>query len=89
MPDHDETEILTDEQIEEGPAGLDEQSWRARLATAQTRQDLLAGVRERWLEEDLSHLDESLDDPDELVSAISEATGLSREAVEDELDALG
>lgn len=88
MTDHDETEILTDEQIEEGPASVDQRPWRTRLAAAQTRQDLLAGVRERWLDEDLSELDESLDDPEELVSVLSEATGLTRDEVEDELDQL-
>lgn len=63
MPHEDETEILADEQIEEGPAGGHERPWRTRLATAQARQDLLVGVRERWAEADLDQLDPSFDDP--------------------------
>lgn len=88
MSDHDETEILTDEQIETGPAGTSDRPWRMRLARSQTRQDLLAGIQERWGGEELrdSELDHLIDEPDRFVEAISQATGLTPEAVEDELD---
>lgn len=88
MTHHKDTEILTDEQIEEGPASTDDRPWRKRLATAQARQDMLTDVRQRWVDADLAHLDDSIDDPDRFVDEISAATGMSREAIEDELDAL-
>lgn len=87
MSEHDETDILSDEQIEEGPAGGSDREWRLRLATSQARQDLLMGIRDRWRGELAdSELEELVDHPDRFVSAISQATGLTREAVEDELD---
>jgi len=90
MPDRDETEILTDEQIEQGPASSSDRPWRIRLAMAQARQDLLVGVQDRWGENAFgdSEFDELIDEPDRLVAAISQATGLTSEAVEDELDAM-
>ena len=88
MSEHDETEILTDEQIEEGPAATGDRAWRKRLATAQARQDLLTDVRQRWIEADLAHLDESIDDPDRFLDEISQATGMSRQVIEEELDSL-
>jgi hypothetical protein len=88
MAHQDETEILSDEQIEEGSASAEERPWRVRLATAQARQDLLVGIQERWAEADLAQLEASLDDPDRFVREISRATRLTPEAVEDELDNL-
>lgn len=87
MSEHNETDILSDEQIEEGPASASDRMWRLRLATSQARQDLLMGVRDRW-RSDLDHadLEELVDHPDRFVSTISQATGLTQEAVEDELD---
>lgn len=86
MSDHDETEILTDDQIERGPSAMGDRPWRQRLADAQMAQDFMLGVQDRWSETDLADLDDMLEDPDRLVERISEATGLTREAVEDELD---
>jgi hypothetical protein len=86
MTDHDDTEILSDEQIQEGPAHANDRPWRQRLATSQARQDLLAGVRDRWSGTDLADIESTFDDPDQFVSRISEATGLTTKAVEDELD---
>lgn len=88
MTDHDDTEILSDDQIDEGPADADDRPWRQRLATAQARQDLVTGVRNRWSDADFGDMESTLDDPDRLVSEISQATGLTAEAVEDELDAM-
>lgn len=87
MSEHNETEILSDDQIEEGPASARDRTWRLRLATSQARQDLLMGVRDRW-RGDLadSELEDLIDHPDRFVSTISQATGLTRDAVEDELD---
>ena len=86
MTDHDETEILSDDQIEQGPAHAGDRPWRQRLATSQARQEFITGVRDRWSGADLGDIESTLDDPDRLVSGISEATGLTTKAVEDELD---
>jgi hypothetical protein len=86
MTDYDDTEILSDEQIHEGPAHVDDRPWRERLATSQARQDLVSGVRDRWSDADFAGIESTFEDPDQFVSRISEATGLSIKAVEDELD---
>lgn len=86
MTDHDDTEILSDDQITEGPSHAGDRAWRRRLAISQARQDLVTGVRDRWSDTDLGDMESTLDDPDRFVSGISEATGLTPEAVEDELD---
>lgn len=88
MSDHDETEILTDDQIEDGPATAGERPWRQRLSTSQMAQNFLLGVQDRWSEADLADLDELLDRPESLVEEISEMTGLAPDVIEDELDKL-
>lgn len=89
MSDH-ETEILSADQIEEGPAGGDERPWRVRLAASEDYQDLISGVESRWAEHDLdrSELEGLTDQPDRFVGVIAAATGLTPEAVEDQLDEL-
>ena len=86
MTDHDDTEILSDDQIDEGPASAGDRPWRQRLATSQTRQDLITGVQHRWSDTDFGDMESTFDDPDRFVAKISEATGLTTKAVEDELD---
>jgi hypothetical protein len=89
MTEH-ETDILSDEQIDEGPAGTGDRPWRIRLATAQQFEALLIGMENVWAERNLdrSELEGLQDDPDRFVAAISEATGLEEGAVEDQLDQL-
>lgn len=85
--DHD-TEILTEDQITEGPTEPGDRPWRNRLGVAQGWQTLLAGVSQRWPDSDLDteQLSRYRDDPDGLVDAVAEATDRTTEAVENEFD---
>lgn len=85
-----EQEILSEDQLEEGPAHQGDEAWRQRLATAQTRQEFLVGVRERWADHgiDTLKLDDLADDPDRFVEDVAKATGLTQEAVVEDLKQL-
>lgn len=87
MEEH-KTDILSDEQIENAPAGNDDQPWRERLATAQHWEDFVMKVRGHWSDADLSDFEHTMGDHDGLVSAVSKATGLDHDAVEKQLNSL-
>ena len=79
------TDILSDEQIDEGPASSDDMAWKERVTAYEVWTDLLEGVVDRYSNLDRAELEELGQDPEALIDKVSEATGMTRMAVEDEI----
>ena len=79
------TDILSDEQIDEGPAASNDMAWKERVSAYELWTDLLVGVVGRYSNLDRAELEELGQDPEALIDKVSEATGMTREAVEDEI----
>jgi hypothetical protein len=79
------TDILSDEQIDEGPASADDMAWKERVMAYEVWTDLLEGVVGRYSNLDRTELAEVGQDPEALIDKVSEATGMTREAVESEI----
>ncbi|MGH8959099.1 MAG: hypothetical protein ACRDVK_10560 [Acidimicrobiia bacterium] len=81
------TDLLSDEQIDHGPASTDDMAWKERVAAYEVWTDLLEGVITRYSNHELDRveLEEVGKDPEALIHKVSEATGLTRQAVEAEI----
>ena len=81
------TDILSEEQIDHGPASTDDMAWKERVAAYEVWTDLLEGVIDRYSNHELdrTELEEVGQDPEALIDKVSEATGLTREAVQAEI----
>lgn len=80
-----ETEILTDEQIDEGPAGVGDAAWRDRLQTAQDWHDLSIAL-EKDTGVDAATIRGMEGSHEQLVAAIAEATDEDPETVDTRLN---
>lgn len=79
------TDILSDEQIDEGPAASNDMAWKERVTAYEVWTDLLEGVVDRYSNLDRAELEELGQDTEALIDKVSEATGMTRKAVEDEI----
>ena len=84
---HEKTDILSDDQIDHGPASTDDMAWKERVTAYEVWTDLLEGVTERYADHefDRAELEKVGRDPEALIDQVSEATGQTREAVEAEI----
>ena len=87
---HKKTDILSDDQIDHGPASTDDMAWKERVTAYEVWTDLLEGVTERYTDHklDRAELEEVGRDPEALIDKVSEATGQTRDAVEAEIRAV-
>ena len=86
MTDH-ETDMLSDDQIEHGPAGPHDMAWKERVTAYEIWADLLEGVTERYKEHNLdrTELESVGKDTDALIEKVSDATDQTKEAVAAEI----
>lgn len=84
---HKKTDILSDDQIDHGPAATHDMAWRERVTAYEVWTDFLEGVIERYEDHELdrAELEKVGRDPEALIDQVSEATGQTREAVEAEI----